>query len=481
MKVVHPLLIAAAITTLSLLTSVNAAEVEYGNTETTTLGHALYIAAEGDELKAVATLLLADKQNQLGKESDASRLYMADTLSRLGMKGEASRYYLLVANNQAAKQPLRDLSWLAYAKIRHDQGDHDGALVALQNIKKTLNDTQQGDATIIKAHSLLAAGKTQEAVDIIPSSLKHSSNWALYKRYNLGSLLLGNHNNKYGAAILHSLTEIDVGKSPELAALKDQANLALGYSLLKISKASKARTYLQQVRIGNMMSNMALLGMGWSYSIEQNHEKALVYWLELHNRPLNSTYQYEASLAIPYAFGQAKAFNQSIAYYKQALNRFVGDASAMSAAKAALDAPGFKNLISGGNSGETTWINSWRPDPLAPETLFLPLFMDSPNFQGALQTYRALLKLNSHAAKIGDEIAAHETASGSSAPELRQQHQQLAEQINQAIRSQLTILQQLASNIIDGYQMQLGQYLQQARFGMAQIIEQAAQNRGDRQ
>lgn len=471
-------LIGLALTTLGALPPAHAAEIEYNTTETTTLGHALYITAEGDTLKAMASLLLADEKQALGKESDLARLYLADALSKQGMTEEAERYYLQVASSQSAKQGLRDTAWLDYAKLKHELGEHDTALKALQNTQKSLSNSQESEAAIIKAHALLAAGKIKEAVNTIPGSIKHDSRWSLYQRYNIGSLLLGEHNNKYGAAVLHTLSEIDSSKHPELAALKDQANLALGYSLLKISKASKARSYLQQIRLNNLMSNMALLGMGWSYAIEEDYEKALIYWIELYGRPLSSTYSYEASLAIPYAFGQAHAFNQSINHYRAALNRFESAAAAMNAAKVAITSPRFVALISSAANDEFTWINNWQPDTQSPENLFVPLFMDSPEFQQALKEYRALLRLNSYVVDISGDIMAHEKRAGTTLPQLRQQHEQLTRSISQATTAKQTTLQQLASNILERYQQQLGQYLQQARFGMAQVIEQATQRRG---
>ena len=477
MKIMPRLCLALSLCALQIANA--ASEIEYNTTETTTLGHALYIATEGDPLKAMAALLLAEENHALGKEDDLSRLYLADAFNAQGLAQEASQYYLQVGNNSTAKQRLRDTAWLHYAKLKHEQGEHEAAMKALLNIRKSLGDTQESEAAIIKAHALLAAGKVQEAVDTVPGNIKHDSLWALYQRYNLGNLLLGEHNNKYGAAVLHTLSEIDTEKHPELAAMKDQANLTLGYSLLKISKASKARSYLQQVRLNNLMSNMALLGMGWSYAIEDEYEKALVYWLELYSRPFSSTYSYESSLAIPYAFGQARAFNQSVNYYKTALNRFERDSAAMSAAKTALSSPKFVALISSAANSETGWINNWKPDNSAPESLFLPLFMDSPEFQLALKEYRTLLQLNSYAVTMSSEIMEHEKRSGASLPQLRQQHEQLIRNINQAIKAKQATLQQLASIILDRYQKQLTQYLQQARFGMAQVIEQATQKQGD--
>lgn len=471
-------LLALILATIPFLHNAGAVEISYNTTETIPLGQALYFAAEGDELKAMASLMLDDEKHALGKESDLAYIYLADNFNRQGLTADAGRYYLQVANNSNAKQSLRDTAWLEYAKLKYERGEYDAALKAVRSIQKSLDDKQTSEAAMITARALLAAGKTKEAVDAIPGSIKNSSRWALYQRYNIGSLLLGEYNNKYGAAVLHTISEIDNEKQPDLAALKDQANLALGYSLLKISKGGKARSYLQQVRLNTLMSNLALLGMGWSYAIEQNYEKALVYWLELHGRPLTSAYSYEAALAIPYAFGQAGAYNQSISYYKAALNRFESDASTMNRAKLAINSPAFGALVSGASNDEFAWINGWKLDNEHPENIFISLFMDSPEFQLELKQYRALLSLSSYVAAIASDISDHETQSGAPQPLLRQQHEQLTRNIDLAINEKQGALQRLASGILERYQKQLIQYTQQARFGMAQTIEQATQKRG---
>ncbi len=475
MRAAIALLPCLILTVCSYAPVTTAAEIDYSATENTALGQALYIADENDPLKAMTILLFAKENNALGKDTDLSHIFLANAFNTQGLSQQASHYYLLVANSGSAKQQLRDTAWLQYAKLQHDLGEHEVAMKAIKNIRKSLNNAQESEIDMIKAHALLAANKITESVDSTPGDIKGDSPWALYQRYNLGSLLLGEHNNKYGAAILHKLSEIDTKKQPELAALKDQASLTLGYSLLKISKSSKARSYLQQVRLNGLMSNMALLGMGWSYAIEENHEKALVYWLELYKRPLSSAFSYEASLAIPYAFGQAHAFSQSINYYKAALNRFESDSATMNAAKTAIGGPKFVDLFSSITNNEYDWINHWKPDRDAPESLFLPLFMDSPEFQAALMEYRALLRLNMYIVDMSNEITAHEKKSGTSANQLRQQHEQLTLNTRQAIKTKQETLQLLANNILERYQQQLIQYLQQARFGMAQVIEQATQ------
>ena len=50
----------------------------------------------------------------------------------------------------------------------------------------------------------------------------------------------------------------------ELSALRDKANLALGYAYLQAGDAKAARKPLQRVRLNGPFSNKALLGVGWA-------------------------------------------------------------------------------------------------------------------------------------------------------------------------------------------------------------------------
>ena len=51
---------------------------------------------------------------------------------------------------------------------------------------------------------------------------------------------------------------------PELLALKDRANLALGFAYLQANEPAKARVALERVRLNGPYSNKALLGTGWA-------------------------------------------------------------------------------------------------------------------------------------------------------------------------------------------------------------------------
>ena len=468
----------AAIVTCCLLPSAALAnqdidnDIDYSKTDNTILGHALYARAHENPMKSIGILLNANMNNTLGKDRDLALIFLGDQLNERGLKKEALDLYYEVIQ-EGKRKKVTDSARLHYAKVKHDLEQYQAAYQVAQEIDDSnLSNKQEVEYRLIKAHALLRASEIDDAIDALPS-MRNNSLWALYQRYNFGSELLGTYNNKHGAAVLHQLSNADDSDNPEILALKDQSNLVLGFSLLKINKPEKARSYFQKVRLNGLMSSMALLGMGWSYAVEENYEKSLVYWLELQTRSLGGAYSYESSLAIPYAFGRANAYQQSISYYKAALNRFEADIASMETAKPAIDSKLFLRLLSHAPEEESAWIQAWHPSKQNPESLFLPLFMDNPEFQHHLKEYRNLLSLKLYATSMIEDINSLEQSSGGTLKQLRHKHQLLIQGIGKAINAKEPVLQQLALNVIEGYQTQLNDYLQQTRLGMAQVIEKA--------
>jgi len=101
-----------------------------------------------------------------------------------------------------------------------------------------------------------------------------------------------------------------------------QANLALGFSWLKLGRAADAEQVLQRVRLAGPQSNKALLGLGWAQSSEGKYSAALAPWLELKQRDLLDAAVQEAYLAIPFAYAQLKSDGQAAQYYNFAIDSF---------------------------------------------------------------------------------------------------------------------------------------------------------------
>ena len=85
-----------------------------------------------------------------------------------------------------------------------------------------------------------------------------------YARYNLGVALVRSGDAARGTALLDEL-----GRHPpptrRLAALRDKANVALGFAALTDDKPRGRRAAdLERVRLTSMQANKALLGFGWA-------------------------------------------------------------------------------------------------------------------------------------------------------------------------------------------------------------------------
>ena len=104
-----------------------------------------------------------------------------------------------------------------------------------------------------------------------------------------------------------------------MLALRDRANLALGFAYLQAEQAGSAPAPpLERVRLNGPYSNKALLGIGWADAALGDYQGALTPWMELRNRNLLDAAVQESYLAVPYAFGKLNANAQSAEYYESA-------------------------------------------------------------------------------------------------------------------------------------------------------------------
>jgi tetratricopeptide (TPR) repeat protein len=98
--------------------------------------------------------------------------------------------------------------------------------------------------------------------------------------------------------------------------------VALGLASLQADKPEAAGPFLERVRLNGPQSNKALLGFGWAYASVKNHKQALVPWTELADRDASDSAVLEASIALPYAYGQLGAFGQALDRYNAAIDLF---------------------------------------------------------------------------------------------------------------------------------------------------------------
>lgn len=85
----------------------------------------------------------------------------------------------------------------------------------------------------------------------------------LFDHYNLGLAMLKTGNHNQGMALLDDIGLLPL-ETDDHRALRDQANLALGWHWLRLDQGGTAREYFKRVRIDGPYSNLSLLGLGWA-------------------------------------------------------------------------------------------------------------------------------------------------------------------------------------------------------------------------
>ena len=108
----------------------------------------------------------------------------------------------------------------------------------------------------------------------------------------------------------------------ERDAIRDRANLTLGYTLLQSDEPHQAFRVFENIRTQGIDSEAALLGYGWAAAKKGDLQIALAIWQQLIKTPTNSEYTLEAYLASAYAYEKAFAPKQSLQMLKLGLERF---------------------------------------------------------------------------------------------------------------------------------------------------------------
>lgn len=162
---------------------------------------------------------------------------------------------------------------LAVAESRHRLGDDEGSLQALSAIPSTAAPALRQRTGELRALRLLALQRDREAADLLaglqadpvklvtsgPQDIAHG----LLLQYNLGIALMRSGRVEQGRGVLDRLGQFPAVGEAALA-LRDKANLTLGWSFLRDAQGATARPILERVRLEGPSSSRALLGLGWA-------------------------------------------------------------------------------------------------------------------------------------------------------------------------------------------------------------------------
>lgn len=285
---------------------------------------------------------------------------------------------------------VRNRAWFYLAEVWYERGYLDKAEQALTRIEGRLPGQLEAERTHLLANILIRLGRDAEAVRLL-EHWQGPPDWLAYARFNLGIALIREHRLAEADQALEAVGTLAT-RSPELAALRDRANLAIGYAHLQANDAAAARPALERVRLEGPYSNRALLGMGWADADLGNYRDALVPWLELQRRSLVDSAVQESYLAVPYAYGKLGAEKEAASSYENALASYAAEGQALDAAIARVASGKLLSGILAGNAGAARygWYQQLKTLPNAPESRYLYDVLAGDDFQAGLANYREL-------------------------------------------------------------------------------------------
>jgi hypothetical protein len=351
-------------------------------------GEVLFYFYHQKYFSALGHLMTAQHFGRTAQHADEAELLRGGMLLSYGVHLEAGRIFeRLIA--EGAPPAVRDRAWFYLAKIRYQRGYLDEAEDAIGRIENRLPGELEDERQILHAFLLMRREKYAEAVERL-RRLDSRSDWARYGQYNLGIALIRAGETRRGTALLEQ-----IGRGPasgeEFKALRDKANVAIGFTFLQGEKPDPARAALERVRLEGLMSNKALLGMGWAHSAQDRNEKALVHWNELRNRSLQDGAVLESLLASPFALGKLGVWRRALEQYEQAIAVYGQETARLDESIAAIRGGRLvESLLQQDTREEMGWFWKLERLPDAPETRYLALLLASHAFQEALKNYRDL-------------------------------------------------------------------------------------------
>ena len=351
-------------------------------------GEVLFHFYQQDYFPAIVRLLAAQQRQRLVAHNTEAKLLLGGMYLSYGQHVQAGEIFeRLLADNVAPD--VRDRTWFFLAKIRYQRGYLDESLRALAAIQSELPENLQREALMLEAQILIDSGNYDAAIARL-GNWQGKTEWASYAKFNIGVALVRSGRIDDAAELLRDLGTMNP-YNDELLALRDKANLAMGYALLQDGQANVAKASLQRVRLEGPFSNKALLGVGWADAELGQYDRALTPWMELRGRSLLDSAVQESMLAVPYAMAKLDAVSQAADYYLDAIEAFHEEMRRLDQTIGKIEADDYFDAFVGNDPLDSSgWYWQLEQLPEGLESRYLFHLLATHEFQEGLKNYRDL-------------------------------------------------------------------------------------------
>jgi len=351
-------------------------------------GDVLFYFYQDDFFNALTRMRAAQVKNRVAHHADEAELLLGGLYLSYGEHLEAGAIFerLLKAD---APQSVRNRAWFYLGKVWYQRGYAALAENALRKVEGELPPRLEAEKRNLLAQVLIQQGRYDDAIALL-NGWRGPPDWTAFAQFNLGVALVRKGRLSDAATMLDAVGHLESADG-ELLALRDKANLALGYAYLQAEQPESAKPVLQRVRLQGPQSTKALLGVGWAESSEERYREALVPWMELHGRNLLDAAVQESYLAVPFAFAKLNANAQAAEYYTTAIRSYSDEAARIDESIAAIKGGRLlETLATHDREGRFGWFWQLENLPNAPESRYLYHLLAGHEFQEGLKNYRDL-------------------------------------------------------------------------------------------
>ena len=415
----HVLLLAAIVA----LAAVAGAEARVHDPEKLSEGHirdlhfgdVLFLYFQQDDehdFEALTRILAYQQWGRMPHHAEDAELIAGSLYLQEGMHIEAGEIFqrLLTSNVSSG---VRNRAWLYLAQVWYARGYYPRAEEALRKVNGRMSPEYEAQKELLLANVLMHQGKYDEAIQLL-SAWHGGPVWSAYARFNLGVALVRDNRLADADPFLSGVGTM-LAPTPELEALRDRANLALGFAYLQANQPERARPALERVRLNGPYSNKALLGTGWAQAALGDYQGALTPWMELRGRDVLDAAVQESYLAVPYAFMKLNANAQSAEYYESAVTSFDRENGRLDATMVHIRQGDMLRevlLSSGPHNPDTAMVHGWFRDlkslPHTGEAPYLYAVLAGHDFQEGVKNYRDLVYLDGTLQRWGDSMDAYQ-------------------------------------------------------------------------
>ena len=378
-------------------------------------GEALYYAYQDQFFDAISRLDTELSQYYNLDEPQLNSLFYHINNAEFSV-GDFELYYRM--HNRAGRaikaviegnveEKVRNEAIYRLAKIYYQKQQPLNALQTIEKLTGLVPEKIKFEEPFLRAQIDIETGRFSEAIELLKSIETEKSLFG-FSGYNLGVALFQNGNEQDGILQLDKVGNLKTDDE-RVHAIRDKANLVLGFRLLEAGQEAEAKHFLQRVRISGPFSNKALLGAGWAAAANGEYDRALVPWSILAKRNITDKSVQEVLLGVPYAYGKLGIYGKAAILYGEALESYSHEIERLDASITSIREGKFlQAVIREELKNDKLWLINLRQLPDTPETYYLIQMMASHDFQESLKNYADLADLEKRLQKWEAYLGSYE-------------------------------------------------------------------------